>query len=32
MDDFVSLVSGAVTAPEFFAPDNIARFLAPAPA
>jgi flavin-dependent dehydrogenase len=31
MDDFVSLVSGAVTAPEFFAPDNIARFLAPAP-
>jgi 2-polyprenyl-6-methoxyphenol hydroxylase-like FAD-dependent oxidoreductase len=30
MDGFVSVLSGAVTAPEFFAPDNLARFLAPA--
>jgi len=30
MDDFVGVVSGRITAPEFFAPDNVGRFLAPA--
>jgi 2-polyprenyl-6-methoxyphenol hydroxylase-like FAD-dependent oxidoreductase len=32
MNDFVSVFSGAIPAPEFFAPDNIARYMAPVPA